>query len=91
LAECGTLLLTHQPVRLVREQESTALGAGMLAAAASGLHADIPAAADAMSGVRDTFDPDPKLSPAYDRLFETYRGIYPALRPTFAGLAEAIA
>jgi len=89
---CRILASTlRQPVRLVREQESTALGAGMLAAAASGLHADIPAAADAMSGVRDTFDPDPKLSPAYDRLFETYRGIYPALRPTFAGLAEAIA
>ncbi|MEZ5824784.1 MAG: FGGY family carbohydrate kinase [Geminicoccaceae bacterium] len=81
----------QRPVHLVREQESTALGAGVLAAAGCGVHSDILSAAAAMSGVRDRFDPELELAEAYDRLFETYRGIYPALRPTFAGLAGAMA
>ena len=38
-------------VKLVREQESTALGAGIHAAAAAGLYGDIRAAADGMTGV----------------------------------------
>lgn len=80
----------RRPVRLVRAKESTALGAGMLAAASSGLHADIRSAAAAMSATGESVDPDPELAGAYDRLFETYRGIYPALRSTFSGLAKAV-
>ena len=38
-------------VKLVREQESTALGAGIHAAAAVGLHPDLRSAADAMTGI----------------------------------------
>ena len=47
-----------RPVKLVREQESTALGAGIHAAAALGLHADLRAAADAMTGIEKTYEPD---------------------------------
>ena len=42
-----------RPIKLVREQESTSLGAGIHAAAALGLHADLATAADAMTGVGD--------------------------------------
>jgi len=77
-------------VSVVREPESTCLGAGMLAAAAVGIHESIPAAAEAMSGVAQCYDPRPMVSPIYDRLYDVYREIYPANRALFAALAEVL-
>ena len=79
----------RRPVEIVREPESTCLGAGMLAAAALGLHSSIPDAAVAMSGTSRRHDPHPRTADTYDRLFKVYRNIYPALAPVFADLAEA--
>lgn len=79
----------RRPVSVVREPESTCLGAGMLAAAAVGLHESIPAAATAMSGVSTSFEPEPRTADVYDRLYEVYRDIYPSTRELFARLAEA--
>ncbi|MBL6760882.1 MAG: carbohydrate kinase [Ilumatobacteraceae bacterium] len=78
----------RRPIHLVNEQESTALGAGMLAAAAAGIHSDINAAADAMSGVRDTYQPNEAKSVIYDDIFDVYKDIYPALKKTFGKLAD---
>jgi xylulokinase len=75
-------------VKLVREQESTALGAGIHAAAAVGFHADIRAAADAMTGIETGFEPDPKAHARYSEIFEAYLDIYPGLRSTFQLIAE---
>jgi xylulokinase len=74
---------------VVREPESTCLGAGMLAAAAVGIHSSIPAAAKAMSGTAGKFKPDKTVGGTYDRLYEVYREIYPSLRPLFAKLNAA--
>ena len=79
----------RRKVSVVREPESTCLGAGMLAATAVGLHASIPAAAAAMSGVSTSFEPEPRTVVTYDRLYEVYRDIYPSTRELFARLAEA--
>lgn len=76
-------------VSVVREPESTCLGAGMLAAAAVGLHDSIPAAAEAMSGVSTSFEPASRTADSYDRLFDVYRDIYPSTRELFARLAAA--
>ena len=76
-------------VSVVREPESTCLGAGMLAAAAVGIHGSIPEAGAAMSGTCTAFDPEPGAAAVYDRLYEVYRDIYPANRNLFARLAEA--
>ena len=78
-------------VDVVQEAESTCLGAGMLAAAAVGIHDSIPAAGAAMSGTSRGFDPDPDTSARYDRLYDVYRDIYPSLRPLFARLSAAAA
>jgi xylulokinase len=75
-------------VKLVREQESTALGAGIHIAAAMGLHADLRAAADAMTGIDRTFAPDLDAHARYSDVFAAYRGIYPGLRSTFQLIAE---
>jgi xylulokinase len=79
----------RRKVSVVREPESTCLGAGMLAAAAVGLHESIPAAAAMMSGVSTSFEPEPQTAATYDRLYEVYRDIYPSTRELFARLAEA--
>ncbi len=78
-------------VDVVREAESTCLGAGMLAAAAVGVHDSITAAGEAMSGTSRGFEPDPQTSACYDRLYDVYRDIYPSLRPLFARLSAAAA
>jgi xylulokinase len=79
----------RRPVEVAAEAESTCLGAGMLAAAAVGLHESIPAAADAMSGISRSHQPVPATSDVYDRLFEVYRDIYPSLASVFSRLADA--
>jgi xylulokinase len=75
-------------VKLAREQESTALGAGIHAAAAVGLHADIRAAADAMTGFAQSFEPDRASHARYAEIFAAYRSIYPGLKDTFRLMAE---
>lgn len=76
-------------LKLAREQESTALGAGIHAAAALGLHADIATAANAMTGVERACDPDPAAHARYTEIFAAYRHIYPGLKTAFSRMAEA--
>ena len=79
-----------RPVQVAREAEATCLGAGVLAAAAAGLHDGIEAAADAMSGSGRTYEPDGGRGRVYDGLYDVYRRIYPALRDEFTRLQEAM-
>lgn len=75
-------------VSLAREQESTALGAGIHAAAAAGLYGDLREAADAMTGVEKSFASDASAHARYADIFEAYRSIYPGLKNTFHLMAE---
>ena len=79
----------QRPVSVAQETESTCLGAGMLAAAACGIHGSIQEAAEAMSGTNARFEPDDERSARYDKLYEVYGQIYPSLRPIFPKLADA--
>lgn len=74
-------------VTVVEEPESTCLGAGILAAAAVGIHESVPGAAKAMSGISLTFTPDAATAATYDRIYDVYRGVYPANREVFAQLS----
>ncbi len=76
-------------VEVVSEPESTCLGAGVLAAAAVGIHPSIEDAAVAMTSTGRSFEPDDRNVAEYDRLFAVYRTIYPALRELFGALAAA--
>ena len=80
----------QRPVSVTRERESTCLGAGMLAAAASGLHAGIKDSATAMSGTAARYEPDEKRATRYDKLYGVYKEIYPNLRSLFPKLTEAL-
>lgn len=75
------------PVAVAAEGEATSLGAGMLGAAAVGLHADVPAAAAAMHAIARRYDPDPATAARYRAAYAVYREVYPSLRGLFPDLA----
>lgn len=77
-------------VKLVREQESTALGAGIHAAAAVGLYPDLRSAANAMTGIEREYSPRPEIHAAYAPVFEAYRSLYPGLKHSFELLGRSI-
>jgi xylulokinase len=87
----GDLLLqiradvTGLPVCRPHDVETTARGAAMLAAAGSGIHDSVTAAAEAMSGPRtERVEPDPERAAIYDDLHARHLRLYAALRPLYA-------
>ncbi|MBN1887582.1 MAG: hypothetical protein JW850_06315 [Thermoflexales bacterium] len=74
--------VTNKRVFCSTTSESSALGAGMLAAAAAGCYADARQAAREMSHILpQPFVPDPARHDFYNRLFEqVYRPLFPALQ-----------
>lgn len=79
-----------RPLQIAEEPETTALGAAILAAAAVGFGGaqDLRQAAEQMSRVAATREPDPATAGIYDGLYAVYRDLYPALRDVFERLAE---
>ncbi len=75
------------PISLTRTAEGVATGAGILAAVAAGWYASVEAACEAMVQVTDTTLPGPDAG-AYDKAYAVYRSLYPALKDSFAALAE---
>jgi xylulokinase len=79
--------ITGREVVVCKEVETTALGAAMHAAAATGAFGSIQQAAEAMSGEGATYQPDDATSARYDRLYnDVYRGIYPGVAPLYKAL-----
>jgi len=73
-----------RPLRVSTTTEATALGAGILAAAYSGLvPGGVEAAADAMAHTGQVFIPRQGASQAAAQRFAVYREIYGALKPVF--------
>jgi xylulokinase len=65
--------------------ETTATGAAILAAVASGVHATVADAVDAFVAFQpDEHQPDPERREAYDEAYRRYRDVYFALKPVFA-------
>jgi xylulokinase len=69
------------PLERTAVEEGSAYGAALLAGVAGGTFADVHEAVARCVRVRDTIDPDRDWSEAYDRGYERYRALYPALRP----------
>jgi xylulokinase len=73
----------------VAADEGAAYGAALLAGVGAGVWTDAAAACKGVAlGVPTV--PDAAQQAAYDRLYAQYRTLYPALKPTFTGLAEAV-
>lgn len=88
---CQTIAdVTGKPVLRSSTTEAAALGAGVLAAAAAGVHPDVPRAARAMTRLRpDPVEPDAWRHERYRRLYEdVYLHLFPALQPCLRRLAD---
>ncbi len=79
-----------RPVEIAREAEATCLGAGMLAAAGAGLFDSIEEAAANMSASGDSYRPRSLETARYDRMYDVYKDLYPALRAHFARLKDVL-
>ena len=70
-------------LRVPQVTEAACLGAAILAAVAAGEYPDIPTAVCDAVGLDHTVEPNPSRSELYDRRYESYRQLYPALRDIF--------
>jgi xylulokinase len=67
--------------------QSGVLGAALMAGAGVGVFRDLAEAAAEMVHVERCFDPDRGRGELYDALYDVYRELYPALRPSYARLS----
>jgi len=70
----------------VNTTEGAAYGAALLAAVGSGVFGSVEAACDMTITITGCTGPGKDQS-IYDDIYPLYRGLYPALRPTFKGIA----
>lgn len=61
--------------------EGPAFGAALLAGVASGIYASVQEACDKMVRIVERTAPHPETALAYERAYETYTALYPALKP----------
>jgi L-ribulokinase len=63
----------NMPIKVVRSEQTCALGAAMCAAVAAGIHPSMEAAQQAMSsGFDAVYEPRPDVVPVYQTLYEKY-------------------
>ncbi len=73
--------MTGFTVEVPRVRETASVGAAIVAAVGVGAHVDLPAAIRAMTSIDRRFEPDAGRAATYDRVFETYVGLHPAVAP----------
>ena len=71
---------------LVASEQGPGMGGAMLAMVACGVYPTVQAACDALVHVVDTVEPDPVLVEKYQKRYEQFSLLYPALKETFAKL-----
>ena len=69
------------PVEISDVEESTPLGAAMLTGLGVGLYHDLDDAYERVRRPGHTYEPDKSLTGLYQRCFETYKDLYPTLKP----------
>jgi xylulokinase len=78
--------VTGFPVEVPRVRETAAVGAAIVAAVGVGAHADLPSAIGAMTAIDRRYEPRPNAAATYDRVFEAYVALYPAIAPVVGKL-----
>ncbi len=69
-------------------EEGPGYGAAILAAVGCGEYKNVEEAAGKLIRVVDTIDQDPAIVAEYEKRYQIFRGLYPALVPSFAAMAE---
>jgi len=73
----------------VTATEGAAYGAALLAGVGAGVFPTVQAACAATVRVAAQTPADPDRAALYDRLYRTYRDLYPALTPSFHALGKS--
>ena len=76
--------VTGFTVEVPAARETATVGAGIVAAVGVGAHPDLPSAIRAMTSIDRRFEPDPERQGIYDRVYEAYVGLHPAIAPVLA-------
>jgi xylulokinase len=75
--------MTGLPVERAKVTDTSAVGAGLLAAVAVGAYPDVAAAASHVGAVAEVMEPNPARRGAYDEAHGRYRLLFGALKPMF--------
>jgi xylulokinase len=76
--------VTGLPIRVPTSVETTATGAAILAAVATGVHSGVGEATAAfVSFGPEEHEPDPEVKASYDEAYRLYRDVYAAMKPVF--------
>ena len=71
------------PLEIVKTEQGPGYGGAMLAMVGCGQFESVQAAADALVSVASTVEPDPALTVAYEKRYQQFRKIYPAVKQLF--------
>jgi xylulokinase len=69
------------PIRRTATDEGSAYGAALLGGVAAGVFRDVHEAVATCVRLLDPVEPDPEWQSAYERGYQRFRSLYPALRP----------
>lgn len=81
--------VTGFTVEVPKVRETAAVGAAIVAAVGIGAHPDLPTAIRAMTAIDRQFTPDPTRREIYDRVYEAYVALHPAVAPIVRGMEAA--
>ena len=76
------------PVKTVKSKEGPALGVAILAGVGAGLYPSVQAACDTMIRTNPAQPAIPENVPLYERYYQVYRSLYPALKESYQHLAK---
>ena len=76
------------PVKTVVSKEGPALGAAILAGVGAGLYPNVQEACRGMIQTNPAQQPDAQASEQYERFYQVYQSLYPALRESFQRLSK---
>ena len=71
--------VTGRGIEVPASDTATTLGAAILAGVGTGVYGSFEEAAQRTVSVKTTFTPNPEMKAVYDKGYETYRKLYPAL------------
>lgn len=78
--------LYNCPVKTVASKEGPALGVALLATVGAGIYSSVPEACKAVIKTDKTQEPIENNVPEYEKYYQLYREIYPALKASFKKL-----
>ncbi len=76
------------PVATLESEQGPALGVAILAGVGAGIYASVPEACENMIRVGNELTPNAEAHEQYERSYQIYRALYPALKDHFVELAN---